>query len=71
MYETAVETLIAIANEMARNAKDSMPKLRDGEKIIHERYENGVYFRKTAFAGKTYLAQFDFKTKTVNFGLAS
>ncbi len=50
---------------------DSMPKLREGEEIQKEWYENGVYYRETRFDGKTYLSQYDFRQNKVSFLEAS
>ena len=61
LNQAAVETLIAVATELAIHAKKNMPKLREGEIILHESYSNGVYRRETQFEGRIYLNEFDFK----------
>ena len=48
-----------------------MPKLREGEEIQKEWYENGVYYRETSFDGKTYLSQYDFRQNKASFLEAS
>lgn len=60
---TASSVLLAVATELAKAAKDSMPKIREGEYIICEWYENGIYKRKTALNGEVYLAQYDFRQR--------
>ncbi|MCX4357013.1 MAG: hypothetical protein OSJ43_12460 [Oscillospiraceae bacterium] len=61
---TAVSTvLLAVATELAKTAKDSMPKIREGENVISEWLENGIYNRKTTLNGDVYLAQYDFRQK--------
>ena len=55
------EVLIAVANELAKKAKDSMPKLREGEKIRREILKDGVYYRETVFGEQTFLAQYDLR----------
>lgn len=50
-------------NEFVKKAKDSIPNLRDGEKIIREWYKNGVYFRETALNGDIFLAKYNSKLK--------
>ncbi len=61
----AAAVLLAVAEELAQTAKDSLPELRDGEQIQKEWYAGGVYYRETVFDGKVYLSQYDFKTKEV------
>lgn len=55
--------LLAVATELAKTAKDSMPKIRDGECVIREWYENGLYKRKTVLNGDVFLAQYDFRQR--------
>lgn len=71
-YTVISTVLYAIAEELAKKkAMDSMPKLREGEEIQKEWYENGVYYRETRFDGKTYLSQYDFRQNKVSFLEAS
>lgn len=63
------EVLITIANELARKAKSSIPNLREGEKIRREWFKNGVYFRETVLNGDIFLAQYNFKNKTIDWGI--
>lgn len=44
---TAPAVLLAVATELAAQAKDSLPKLNDGEEVKREWYENGIFYRET------------------------
>lgn len=55
--------LFTIATELAKQAKDSMPEIRDGEIIQHEWYEDGIYYRETTFNGKVFQSQYDFRKR--------
>ncbi len=55
--------LFTIATELAKQAKDSMPEIRDGEIIQHEWYEDGIYYRETTFNGKVFQNQYDFRKR--------
>lgn len=69
---TVISTVLyAIAEELVKKAMDGMPKLREGEEIQKEWYENGVYYRETSFDGKTCLSQYDFRQNKVSFLEAS
>ena len=57
------KSLIAVAVELGETAKNSMPKLREGETIIREWLKNGFYYRETALEGKIFLAAFDFRLR--------
>lgn len=70
MGAAASAVLLAVAEELAQTAKDSLPELRDGEQIQREWYAEGVYYRETVFNGKTFLSQYDFKTREVASGKA-
>ncbi len=63
--------LLAVAKELAQTAKDSLPKLREGEKIQREWLTDGVYYRETTLDGDTYLNQYDFRQKVADFAVAS
>ncbi len=61
---TAVSSvLLAVATELAKTAKDSMPKICEGERIRREWLENGVYNRETTLDNDIYLAQYDFRQR--------
>lgn len=60
----AVAVLLAVAKELARQAKDSLPELQDEERVQCEWYENGVYFRQTVLNGQVFLSQYDFRQRT-------
>lgn len=59
----ASAVLFAVATELANQAKDSLPELREGEKVQREWFEDGIYKRLTTFEGRTFLSQFDFRQK--------
>lgn len=61
---TAVSSvLLAVATELAKTAKDSMPKIREGESVRREWLEDGIYKRETTLNGEIYLAQYDFRQR--------
>ena len=61
---TAVsEVLFAVARELAKQAKDSLPELQDGEKIQREWLDSGIYYRETMLRGQTFISQYDFKQR--------
>ena len=55
--------LFTIATEIAKQAKDSMPELRDGEIIQREWYDDGIYYRETTLNGKLFQSQYDFRKR--------
>lgn len=55
--------LFAVAKELAQTAKDSLPELRDGERIQREWFTDGVYYRETAFNGESFISQYDFRQR--------
>lgn len=57
----ASAALYAVAKELAQTAKDSLPELRDGERVLREWYTDGVYYRETAFNGETFISQYNFR----------
>lgn len=63
MNAAASAVLFAVATELASQAKDSLPELREGEKVQREWLESGIYKRLTVFEGRTFLSQFDFRQK--------
>ncbi len=58
-----VQVLAAAAKDLARQAEDSMPKLVEGEVIIREQYNNGIYYRETTISGKNTVFLYDFRQK--------
>ena len=60
---TASAVLIAIAKELARQAKDNLPKLQEGEEVQREWFEDGIYYRESLIDGSSYISQFDFKNR--------
>lgn len=63
MSAVASAVLLAVAKELAQTAKDSLPKLRDGERVLREWYADGVYYRETEFNGGTFISQYDFQQR--------
>lgn len=59
----ASAVLFAVANELAQKAKDSLPQLRDGERVRREWLADGVYYRQTELGGGTYLSKYDFRQR--------
>lgn len=57
------EVLLAVANELAKTAKTSMPQMHEGEKIMREWLENGIFYRETSLAGEILRYQYDFKQR--------
>lgn len=62
----ASAVLLAVAKELASQAKSSMPELEYGEEILKEWFEEGNYFRKSKHDGTVYLCQYDFRRKQCN-----
>lgn len=58
-------SLLAIVNELAEQAKNSLPNIREGEQIRREWYKNGVYSRETLLDGEVFLSQYDFRSRSV------
>ena len=46
-------------------AQNSLPELEEGERIVRELFENGIYTRETVLGGKMILSQYDFREKAV------
>ena len=61
----ATITLLSVAKELARQAKSSLPELAEGERVVREQFEDGVYTRETVLGGKTILNQYDFRQKSI------
>ena len=60
-----IAILLSIAQELEDLAKNSVPKIREGEIVKREWLEDGVYYRETIFDSKLYQAQFDFKKRKI------
>ena len=56
--------LIAVATELAKLAKNSLPALRKGETIQREWLKDAVYYRETSFKGQKFVAAFNFRNRT-------
>lgn len=61
--KAAPAVLLAVATELASQAKSSLPKLNDGEEIRREWYEDGVFYRETALNGDVFRYQYDFRQR--------
>lgn len=61
--KAVLTVLLAVAAELSKLAKDSMPKMREGEKLRREWYENGVYRRESSLNGRVYVAEYDFRQR--------
>lgn len=59
----APAVLLAVATELAKEAKASLPELRNGETVQREWFENGIYYRETVFDGELFKSQYDFKQR--------
>ena len=57
--------MLAVAKELAQQAQDSLPRIREGEQVRREWYKNGVYSRETMFDGEIVLSQYDFRQRAV------
>jgi len=55
--------LLAVATELAEQAKNGLSEIREGERIRREWLENGVYSRETVLNGETFLGQYDFRQR--------
>ena len=62
---TAPTVLLAVATELAELAKSSMPKLREGERIRQEWYENGIYYREKTLGDEVFRSQYDFRQRKI------
>lgn len=61
---TAVSAvLFAVATELAKQAKDSLPELQDGEKIQRGWLDCGIYYRETTLKDETFISQYDFRQR--------
>ena len=56
--------MLAVAKELAAQAKGSLPELQDGEQVQREWYKDGVYYRETLLDGEIFLSQYDFRKRT-------
>ena len=59
----ASAVLFAVATELAKEAQDALPKLRDGESVRREWLEDGIYYRKTSYNGENFISQYDFRQR--------
>lgn len=61
--KTAPAVLLAIANELAKQAKAEMPKMNEGETLLREWYKDGIYCRETTLDGQVFHNQYDFRQR--------
>ncbi len=59
----ASAVLFAVAAELAKLAKDSLPEMRAGEELCREWYSDGIYYRETTYSGKKFISQYDFRQR--------
>lgn len=59
----ASAVLFAVATELAKEAQDALPKLRDGERVQREWLDNGIYYRETSYNGENFISQFNFRQR--------
>ena len=59
----ASAVLFAVATELAKEAQDALPKLRDGESVRREWLEDGIYYRETSYNGENFISQYDFRQR--------
>ncbi|MBR1691205.1 MAG: hypothetical protein IJ711_00345 [Lachnospiraceae bacterium] len=55
--------MLAVAGELAKQAKDELPEIRPGERILREWLDNGVYHRRTALGEEQFESRYDFRQK--------
>ncbi len=60
MVSRASLVLLAIATELSELAKTSLPKLRKGEQVQREWFENATLYRETTLDGQKIITQFNF-----------
>lgn len=65
--KTASTVLLAVAAELSKLAKDSMPRMREGEKIRREWYKDGIYRRESVLDGRIFIAEYDFRQRKCRF----
>ena len=63
MSSPAPAVLLAVASELAKQAKSNMPELRDGERIRREWYKDDVFYRGTTLDGDIFLSQYSFRLR--------
>lgn len=61
--KTAPAVLLAVATELAKQAKSEMPEMREGETVRREWYKDGVYYRETEMNGEVFQSQYDFRRR--------
>jgi len=54
---------LAVANELAAQAKASLPELHDDERVLREWYSDGIFYRETALNGKVFRSTYDFRQR--------
>ena len=67
---TASAVIIAVAEELAKQARNSLPKLQPGERIISEGFDGEAYCRTTEYQGEKTLIRYDLRHKMFQRGNA-
>jgi hypothetical protein len=61
--KSAVSVLFAVAKELAEQAKQGLPEVKEGESVRREWYENGRLCRETILNGESYIDLYDFEQR--------
>ncbi len=59
----APSVLLAIAKELAEQARSSLQETSEDEIVLREWYENGIFHRETALNGIIFHDQYDFRQR--------
>jgi hypothetical protein len=61
--KAAATVLLAVAREIAEQARRGLPALREGESVLREWYEPGILYRETLLNGEKYISLYDIRQK--------
>jgi hypothetical protein len=61
---TVSAVIIAVAEELAKQARSGLPELLKGEEILKEWLDGDIYYRTTNYQGKEFLSQYNLRQKT-------
>ncbi len=59
--KNAAQSLLSVALELAAQAEDNLPELREGESVKREWLADGAFHRETEFEGRKFISSFNFK----------
>lgn len=54
---------LAVAKELASQAKASMPELQSDERVLREWYSDGIFYRETVLNGEIFRSAYDFRQR--------